>query len=521
MIDGVKISCIGTTAGDWLDSENLPFALPVSVKTGEVLRKRMFVKHRELVFSVSPDYSRKQSFGRCQLRGSLQKFLSKGANNRPFTHAELCQTVDILKADYSVKPETATLHGVEFGLNLRLDGYTAQQFINALVCLPTVEANDWRNKTAVIGKEFTRAQYGLKIYDKGKQSGTGETDVLRVEMKVNRMQFLKKYGIANLSDLTDAEKVAPLGAVLLRVFNDLIIYDGSIDREKLSYAEREKLDEFRNAETWLKAPYWMRHRLKKQFENLVNQHGNFDLKSYALFELKKTWFELLNLPAKSAEKIPAFSKKHVGATGEDFTFKIKGKNITNSPNTFFLNQGEKTDRETGEDLNPKNAEMIRTFCRVCKRDISKQRANSKMCSVKQYPERGRECEKKYFVMQRKKKTAAQRDREQRDLEKLTKKIKRGGGAGVSPVMVWAVTVERKTADGSECLRLDLSEVSAATVGKIQKVTAATVAPTDGEAVKLTSQRAKNLIRRIYEFNQNHTRKAAAKARKKTDGKSKK
>jgi len=73
-------------------------------------------------------------------------------------------------------------------------------------------------------KEFEHSQYYIKIYDKGFQFNRPK-NIFRFEIKVIKMEYLKKIGINTLADLLNIDKLKRLGVLLNSVFNELLIID--------------------------------------------------------------------------------------------------------------------------------------------------------------------------------------------------------------------------------------------------------------------------------------------------------
>ena len=115
--------------------------------------------------------------------------------------------------------------------------------------------------------------YTLKLYDKGKQAGTLEADLMRLEIHASKMEHLKPYGLATLADLTDAAKVADLGDVLQKAFAGVLCYDGSINGTQLTERERLFLEQCKNPLFWLNLGKDVRYRTRQRFADLLARFG--------------------------------------------------------------------------------------------------------------------------------------------------------------------------------------------------------------------------------------------------------
>lgn len=268
MIDGFKANVNGLDPNVWFNDKRLPFYAVVNVDTGELKDGTQIAKHRGLKFIVTPSKKYPERMY-CSVRGSLHKYHNHGRENaNDFTFDQLKTVLSELHQKFSIDPETATLHGLEFGVNIETQA-TAKNVLDSLVSLHGSVFQGLTNDRKAIGKLIARQQYDLKIYDKGRTSGLLTKNLLRVEVKVNRMIFLKRYGIATLADLANLEKIQPLGAVLHNLWGNLIYYDKRVDYKALTDFQQKKLLYYAAPQNWEAFNPTQRQRAKKHFRQLM------------------------------------------------------------------------------------------------------------------------------------------------------------------------------------------------------------------------------------------------------------
>ena len=270
MIDGVKILCIGTDWRLWHSHTALNFVLSVHERTGEVLNVPRVAALDGLHFRLCPKADGSGDFTP-MITGSLHQFWNKGGGNaNDFPADAVAATVARLRDEFGVVPETAVLQNLEFGVNIPLTGATAQTFVSNVVSMPNKSFLKMNAKKPTLGRVCKRNEYGVKIYDKERQQDeTKGGAVLRVEVAAKKARFLKSLNASVLSDLSQPLNLSKLGGYLLRVFDDVIYYDGSIDEKRfLTKKEVIKLREFCSGYFWEKLDREKRRYYLAKYKNL-------------------------------------------------------------------------------------------------------------------------------------------------------------------------------------------------------------------------------------------------------------
>lgn len=405
MFDGIKIFCSVRDPNQWLGHPDLDFGLTVSAKTGEVLPEPIRAKFRELLFKISP--SRSEPGGHwLQVSGSLHRYANGGtANVGDFTHADLCRTVADLCQRFGIEAKAARLENVEFGLNLRLSVPVRDFLAGCVVHVGEKSYRQFSNLNedrATLGKMAIRQFYTVKLYDKGKQAGTGEADVLRLEVAVSKMEFLKPYRVATLADLCDPVRVADLGDVLQRVFAGVLCYDGSIKPKTLSEREQLFLEQCKNPLFWLNLDKDRRYYLRGKFDEMMAR--NFCNIAYrnALQKVAETWRRMLGDAQKKCDQLTDFPAGEAQINSDILTVRMKGWNVGIDGNYHNNINGSKicdSSPENGPAAPPGTVPDKRSFfrfgeprfCGCCGRDISAQRPGSLFCSERVFGKAARRC----------------------------------------------------------------------------------------------------------------------------------
>ncbi|MEO1517677.1 MAG: hypothetical protein AAFV95_21815 [Bacteroidota bacterium] len=422
MIDGIKLDCSYLDPDVWRKHPELKYYPRIDEETGEIIQQIFSAKYNGLAFEIrQTDLHRREAF--IQVLGSLHRYHNSGGDNADdFNRTDIASAIDDLSIRFGLCPESTHLRNLEFGVNIRL-GINARQFIKGIVCMPNKKFGQMNVKQAGLGRVCSWSEYALKIYDKGRQSQTVDTNLLRIEMKVVKMRYLSKIGIQFLSDLKDTQKLMELGKLLIQVFGELIFYDGSIKEGALTSRERKKLEEFTNPYRWLNMTSRnARYMAKKKMLRFFSLHGGTAQKWSALFKVYQKWLVLAECPQQmgdvftgyckrlTADKKVTFSQlEYDGETviiEEGKKGRIKKENFAKNP---FLPIGPVAGNGTLSQ---------RTFCRTCQRDISHQKRGSLFCSEKYFGRNARKCRDKAWAKNRQDRKKRAREIEQRQLKDL-------------------------------------------------------------------------------------------------------
>ena len=337
----------------------------------------------------------------CRFRGSLHRFANGGAANvGAFTFARLCDTIARLCARFGIEPQNCKLENVEFGLELPLPS-PARQFLKTLICHGSKPFQPLSIEKPDLGKVAPRQEYDFKIYDKGSQSNTADANLLRAEIRVGKMAFLKRYDIDLLSllDLTDPDKVRPLGVLLQSIFQEAICYDGSVPESALTIREQLHLKEICNPKWWADLPKRSRWDYRQKFAAWVEKHGANKLFLSVVFSIPSHWENLLIVTRKTLDFLSGQNSNDAQIKLDFLSRKIRGQKVQLNKNNIFLPDAEKIAGEnmpTDPTDTPaaKRSFFHKSFCQCCGRDISAQRPGSRYCSEWRFGASARRCRDK-------------------------------------------------------------------------------------------------------------------------------
>jgi len=355
MIDFVKIAIRSPTLAKWLvENKSFDFLVKVNEESGEVISFPKTAQYNSLEITIHESH-------RVEVRGSLHKFWNKikgiddqrnkGVNWNDFTFADLCECIRYLSEKLNLNPQEARLENVEFGVNVS-PPFNPTTFYRNVIAFKD-ESPGKLGKVYPLGIDFYKQQYGFKIYDKGKQYG--RENILRIEVKATRMEFLKETKILYLSDLTDIEKLRSLSVLLSETFEELVI-DDKINTKQLNRNERRIYELCKNSKMWEEFTAKQRCIYKKKFSEIVERYGQHQWRPLTAQLIKEKCNELLK-------------------SGNELTNLIEiNKECSNSSNSVLL--PSLTDKR---------------YCLTCGRDITTQKTGSKFCSEKMYGREAKKC----------------------------------------------------------------------------------------------------------------------------------
>ena len=295
MFDGIKLYCPYIEPKQWIFSPLLELPMLVSEKTGEILKQTRVSKYNGLYFKLIPSKIHNNLIYK-EINGSLAKYYNNGKhNNYDYTQSNLKETIQNLISNFSLIPEQTEIKRLEFGVNIELpENITAKKVLKAVISHGNKRFADLNIQNVKLGRVCSRTDYDIKLYDKGKQAKTGETNILRVEIKIKRLRSLEPYGIKTLADLENKTKTIKLGQLLADRFGELIFYDNSIDKTQLTLHQQIKLL------TWVNPMYWgglhrnERKRQRQQLNNYMLQFSSSTLQKDIQKLIIKKWYYLHN-----------------------------------------------------------------------------------------------------------------------------------------------------------------------------------------------------------------------------------
>ncbi|WP_394991107.1 hypothetical protein [Emticicia sp.] len=362
MIDFLKIEINSKSVADALRKhELLSFKNESDNETGELEKQR--AKYKNLKFLI---YNNDKTV----IEGSIHKYHNAGIHNHnDFSFGQVVATIQDICKTFDFSPEIARLHGLEFGVNIRI-GQDPSTVLNMIICYN----NDSVNKMNISGGDGIishQTNHVVKIYNKSLQYDQPE-HILRVEDKIVRMRKIEHLSIETLNDLCNPNKVASLGKVLFEMFDSLIIHE-PIRLSELSKPELKLYEQAGNPRFWEGLNRSQRSKKRTRYNAIIERFSTDKIKETIKQKVIAKWDELL----KSGYQCTGISEtpKSYECTG---SIGCKRSHLSNK-NTF-------------ENLT--NRTFLKRVCLTCGKDISNQRKGSFFCSEKLFGKVAKKCRNK-------------------------------------------------------------------------------------------------------------------------------
>ena len=382
MFDFTKIQNLDVPDKEAL-RRKLDVSLSVCPDSGEILKERKKTKKNGIQFEFYDKY--------VSLKGSIHKYHNEGKHNfNDFYVSDVLNVLKNLHQEFDINPRTNRINNLEFGVNISVP-FDVDKFLLNLILHNgkyfSVERE--KNKTYY---QFKHTNHIVKFYNKGKHYRNRypiHGEILRFEIKVIRMEYLYSKGveIEFLADLLNTSLYYKLGQILRNTYNEILIYDSSVNVEALTTKQRAFYRLAENCKYWIglieaytdvkdnpkeyrnKRTYYQRK--VKEFRGIQYLHTK-DHKIHTVGNLiTQKWNELTIVSQETQELI------------NDYLQSEKCSNLTD-----YSNVGE---CQKCSNLTPYIYSQFATlyvpekpkrFCASCRKDISHQKDNSKFCSPK-------------------------------------------------------------------------------------------------------------------------------------------
>lgn len=320
MYDGIKIECAISDSRKWDSSLNQIGRFDEG--TGEVLPFGTEANTCGFTFLKTPS----PSGTKYTIQGSIHRFSrSGGENNDDFTLLEVAETINTLQHKFGINPKCSRIMNLEFGVNIQLpEGISAGEFQKYLVSAYTKGFEKMNQRRAAVGYVAEFEEFSIKIYDKGYQSGSGETQQLRIEIKVIRTRWLEQFGIVRrgeplyLSNLLEKNIIKVFGDILQNKISSLICTPRNLDIKKLTPKERLTYYECRDARSWEEWNSKTRERKQQQLQKIFLKCGQPDPVDVLARLVAEKWRELSRFkvpPAREPESTQKDTKSNVIVVG--------------------------------------------------------------------------------------------------------------------------------------------------------------------------------------------------------------
>lgn len=162
------------------------------------------------------------------LRGSMHKSFTGGENYSKFSWDNLQQELNETTSKLDLSLIDTKITRIEIGVNIEIPYNVATFLKQNIIAYKGKQFNRFSSKNNMLGLVCPQTQSRLKIYSKQHQYGL-QSNLVRFEIAFSKMQTLKRFGISKLSDLYDKQKVYALHQLLLNAWNNVLIYDSTVD----------------------------------------------------------------------------------------------------------------------------------------------------------------------------------------------------------------------------------------------------------------------------------------------------
>ena len=491
MIDGVKLLC-NLNPEEWTNNKNLSFRSWIDEATGEVPNNNKHAKINGLHLSIIQ--SEKDTF--CNVRGSLPKYYTNGETNaNDYDFSDFLTTCEQLRNDLQIKPENALLRGFEFGVNINLpfDIATIYESIKSYkmhIC-GINEMDGKRN-----GVRFDFQQFRVKIYDKGLQNTGKKSRLMRFEVSIKKMIWVKKLGIKTLADLQSRKVWAELSRILLNIWADIIFVDKSLSYKAMTNHQQKKYLRFLDIHYWASLNRNIYYKSKNDLNKFqIIYDGKENTKELiSTLILEKCKLLTTQTDPEIGDNLTAFLEQKNTFENPQNLQQLKNQNwrqinhldkglkaLPNPPTFLIENDPEHTPQNLINESTEKTAK--KSNCMNCKKTLKEKQVTAKFCTDK--------CRKAFHEREQTKANQKKRIGERERLEKVLNDL---------PKTNLSLLVMYK-ADGLQYAdQLRQREISASSewIKQIEKVL---ITGNKSEPpIEFTTLRAKKLIREIAKLN---------------------
>lgn len=250
MIDFIKLSKRISIEEQVQLSKNLDCNISIVEKTGEVI-------------SLSPNGKRVKQHSECWIKnmkiklypnhytevsGSLHKYFNNGIHNyNQFGLTDLNKTISILSEKTSLDLPKFKVDAVEVGCNFSPPIPSEEIIQNSLM----YKRSAFESKICSDEGSYKQAnldEYAIKLYDKKKHYEMRNHDVgeeiLRFEIKINKMRKLSSFSVFHLSDLVN--NLHKIKDILPELWDHVLHYDPAMN-EKI----KEETIRYANVNFWI------------------------------------------------------------------------------------------------------------------------------------------------------------------------------------------------------------------------------------------------------------------------------
>lgn len=266
MIDYVKMYLINIDAEKLLNSSVLDFKSEISKTSGAINEDVFIAKYHLCEITIKKNNKEDNTNGllinpHVIFTGSIHKMWNefnrvkaphckdeqvyKGFNGNQFTIHGIIEVRKHLENLFDCNSNQMIFQNIEFGVNTT-PKFNPSLYLKGLLYHKNIpfEFNHSGNYAQAKHQFFI-----IKIYNKSYQYKMSYS-VLRVELKITKMEELKGFGINTFSDINE-NTLSKAKSLLLKRFDEVMHYDYTIQKNKLSKNKLLKIKDYSNPRYWI------------------------------------------------------------------------------------------------------------------------------------------------------------------------------------------------------------------------------------------------------------------------------
>lgn len=270
LIDYVKILFNNVDVERLYNLPFLDFTADINLKTGEQPPKKVVNYHfckitifdSGIVLFSGSIHKLYNSINNIKAPNYSNKTQYKGFNGNQFTINNIFEVRIHLEKLFACSSKDMIFQNIEFGVNINTL-FSPQLFLKGLLYH---RGKLFEYKYNGYYAQVKHQRYLVKIYNKSNQYKMNK-ETLRVELKIIKTQFLKDTDIRTFFDV-DENTLNKASNLLLKVFDEVVYYDYTIQKKQLTNMNKQTLKKYSNPRYWihdLKARYRDRHKKKLNY----------------------------------------------------------------------------------------------------------------------------------------------------------------------------------------------------------------------------------------------------------------
>lgn len=262
MIDYIKLYLININVERLIQLPKLDFKGTISKTTSEINESILIAKYLfcEIIIHTIKEANKPDKI-HITFKGSIHKMwnelhgikapnhkeskIYKGFNGNQFTIDNIIDIRKHLEILFDCDSSQMIFQNIEFGVNTKPE-FNPHLYLKGLLY--------HRNKLFEYryNGNYAQAQHQrwiFKLYNKSFHYKMNH-HVLRVELKITKMEELKNFGIKTFKDI-NTDKLHKAELLLLKRFDEIMHYDYTIDKTILSKSKIESLNNYSNPRFWI------------------------------------------------------------------------------------------------------------------------------------------------------------------------------------------------------------------------------------------------------------------------------